>query len=62
MIQYFKLNVPGHKYILDDLEYLMDSKGVAYTVFPTNEEPHLVVDGEVLDYETALDWVERFRD
>lgn len=62
MIQYFKLNVPGNNVVLDDLEYVMDSKNIAYTVFPTKDEPHLVVDGEILDYEAALEWAERFRD
>lgn len=62
MIQYFKQNVPVHKFILDDLERLMDTKNIAYTVYPTKEESHLLVDGEILDYDAALKWAERFRD
>lgn len=59
MILYFKPRGAG--LALDDLEALMDEKGVAYTLFTTvDTEPHVVVDGETLDYEEALHWVETF--
>ena len=59
MILYFKPRGAG--LALDDVEALMEEKGVAYTLFTTvDAEPHMVVDGETLDYEAALDWVEHF--
>lgn len=59
MILYFKPRGAG--LALDDVEALMDEKGVAYTVFTTvDAEPHMVVDGETLDYEAALHWAEHF--
>ena len=59
MILYFKPRGAG--LTLDDVEALMDEKGVAYTLFTTvDAEPHMVVDGSTLDYEAALHWVENF--
>lgn len=59
MILYFKPRGTG--LALDDVEVLMDEKGVAYTLFTTVDDvPHMVVDGETLDYEAALHWVENF--
>ena len=59
MILYFKPRGAG--LALDDVEALMEEKGVAYTLFTTvDAEPHMVVDGETLDYEAALHWVEQF--
>lgn len=57
MILYFKPKGAGMA--RDDVEALMDEKGVDYTVFTTvDAEPHMVVDGETLDYEAARRWVE----
>ena len=59
MILYFKPRGAG--LALDDVEALRDEKGVAYTLFTTVDAvPHMVVDGETLDYEAALHWVENF--
>ena len=59
MILYFKPRGAG--LALDDVEALMEEKGVAYTLFTSvDPEPHMVVDGETLDYEAALHWVEHF--
>ena len=59
MILYFKPRGAG--LALDDVEALMEEKGVAYTLFTTvGDEPYMVVDGESLDYEAALHWVENF--
>ena len=59
MILYFKPRGAG--LTLDDVEALMEEKGVAYTLFTTvDDEPYMVVDGESLDYEAALHWVENF--
>lgn len=57
MILYFKPRGAG--LALDDVEALMDEKGVDYTLFTTVDAvPHMVVDGETLDYEAAIHWVE----
>lgn len=59
MILYFKPRGAG--LALDDVEALMDEKGVAYTLFTTVwGAPYMVVDGETLDYEAAIHWVENF--
>ena len=59
MILYFKPRGVG--LALDDVEALMEEKGLAYTLFTTVDTvPHMVVDGETLDYEAALHWVENF--
>lgn len=55
-ILYFKPRSAG--YALDDLECLMDEKGLDYTVLTTTGEPHLLVDGDSFDYESAQNWVE----
>lgn len=59
MILYFKHRGAG--LALDDVETLMNEKNMDYTLLTTVQgEPHLVVDGETLDYEAALHWVENF--
>lgn len=60
MILYFKPRGAG--LALDDVEALMDEKGIAYMLFTGfDPEPHMVVDGETFDYEAALRWVENFK-
>lgn len=58
MVIYFKPKTAG--IALDDLEAATDEKGVDYTVYPTiQDEPHLNVDGTMMTYEEAQNWVEK---
>lgn len=44
---------------VDFIQYLMDMKGIAYSVEDTmTDEPYLEVDGFRLDYYYALKWID----